>query len=267
MNTAGRVTLSGVILGGIVAIGLGTWRILAGPDRAIKNIEPDAPPQPTLGKTGYKRIDAILPKLRAASQSSGIPLGLMVGWIAKESGGKLSDKPQPGPADTSMGERGFFQMTPEESKTLGLDHERLSSDPDYSIDSGVKLIRHYQSAASDLNLPAAPAGSVFAWLLTKLGHSMGGGQMKKVVAAAKVAGQAGSWNQLMDFALDMHINGPQPKKWFPFIDDTREPTKANSVYRIGRPFGFGNESSATVGAVLSADGEMCGFDALGAEFV
>jgi len=39
-------------------------------------------------KTGKKRVDEILGKLQAAASASGIPLGLLVGWVIKESGGK-----------------------------------------------------------------------------------------------------------------------------------------------------------------------------------
>lgn len=256
MTSAGRIALSGGILAAIAGVGVAAWRLLGGPDRVIKEIVPDALPMaPALGKTGYKRIDAILPALQAAASSSGIPLGLMVGWIAKESGGKLTDT-------TSLDERGYFQLMPDESKTIGVDHERLSTDSDYSIDAGVKLIRHYQSAVNDLNLAAAPAGNAYYWRLVKLGHSMGGGQMKKVVNAAVAAGQAGSWSQLEQFALGMRINGPQPKKWFPFVD---------AVYAVGQPFGFGSEAPAVVGVALPAmDGEFpygSGFDLLGAEDV
>lgn len=261
MTPAGKYTVGGVILGGIVAIGLGTWRLLAGPDRVIKDVEPDALPQaPALGKTGYKRVDAILGKLQAVAQSTGIPLGLMVGWIAKESGGVLgpawpAQKPTPLKGEPDS-ERGLFQLTPSESKSLGIDldgHKRLSTDLDFSIDAGVKLIRHYQSAVNDLNLAAAPAGNSFYWRLVKLGHSTGAGQMRKIVNAAKAAKQAGSWDQLEQFALGMSINGPQPKKWFPFVD---------KIYAVGRPFGFGSESTPMVGL---NDGDLCGFDYLGVE--
>jgi hypothetical protein len=259
MTPVGRVTLSGAIFAGIAAIGIGAWRLLAGPDRPIKPIEPDALPQmPSSGKTGYKRIDAILPKLRDAANSSGIPLGLMVGWIAKESGGNLASK-------TSLGEVGLFQSMPDEDRTLGLDHDRVGTDLDYSIAAGVKLIRHYQSVVNDLNISGAPAGSAMYWKCVKMAHSMGSGQLKKVVKAAQAAGQDGSWDDLEHFALGMHINGPQPKKWFPFVD---------SVAAIGKPFGFGTESSASVGQAarfLSYEqlrevvGEENGFDMFGAE--
>jgi len=231
---ARRAIAAGGLIGGVVAVGAGlTWYLMGGGlDRPIKDIKPDYTP-PTGGggvpnKTGYKRIDAILDALKKVAQQTGIPLGLMIGWIAKESGGKLSDT-------TSLDERGYFQLMPDESKTLGLDHQRLSTDSDYSIQAGVLLIRHYQSDVNDLNVTSA--GTSYYWRLVKLGHSMGSGQMKKVVKAAIAADSAGTWDDLEQFALGMSIRGPQPKKWFPFVDE---------VARIGRPFGFGTEGSSAV---------------------
>ncbi len=190
------------------------------------------------GKTGYHLIDAILPQLRAASQTSGIPLGLMVGWIAKESGGKLS-------SHTSLDERGLYQLMPDESKSLGLDHARLSTDSDYNVNvAGPAIVGKYMAAADKLGV--APKSSSYYWRLVKLGHAMGSGQVAKVVAAAKAAGRAGSWDDLESHALGMHINGPQPKKWFPLVDD---------VYKIGRQFGMGNESTLVAGAAPVSDEE------------
>lgn len=245
MNTAGKVTLSALILGGIAGIGAVAWRLLSGPDRPIKEIPPDALPQaPAAGKTGWKLVDKILPKLQEIARSTGIPLGLLVGWIAKESGGRLNDT-------TSLDERGYFQLMPDESRAIGVDHARLSTDSDYSLDAGVKLIRKYQSTVNAFDLLGAPAGSTYYWKLVKLAHSMGSGQTKKVVMAAKAAGQAGSWDQLERFALGLKINGPQPKKWFPFID---------LIASIGAPFGFGNPVTTVVGLV-----ECDGLEMLGAE--
>lgn len=258
MTPAVRKALgAGGLVGGVLALGIGlTWYLMGGGlDRNIKELPPD---EPTTGpdKTGYKRIDAILGALRAAARAAGIPLGLMVGWIAKESGGKLSDT-------TSLDERGYFQLMPAESKSLGVDHQRLSTDSDYSIHAGVLLIQHYQKDVDALGV--APAGSAYYWMLVKLGHSMGSGQLKKVVKAAQAAGQADSWAALELFAIQMKINGPQPKKWFPFVD---------TVYSVGKPFGFGVES--LVGVIpwhkihgreaLNTDAyAMRGLDLLGAD--
>lgn len=244
-----------LVLGGLstaaVGVSIAVWRLLRGLDRPLKDIEPDTSAMP--GKTGYKRVDAILPQLRAAAQASGIPLGLMVGWIAKESGGKLSDT-------TSLDERGYFQLMPDESKALGLDHQRLSTDSDYSINAGVLLIRHYQSTINDLMAGVTSAGTSFYWRLVKLAHSMGAGQVKKVVNAAKAAGLANSWDVLEQFAMGTSIKGPQPKKWFPFVD---------SVYSVGHPFGFGSESTAIVGEIVDlrerASTTMRGLELLGCE--
>lgn len=240
------VALSAGALGIGTAVGLVAWKFAGGfpdrPDSPNRDTAPDSPAGPN--KTGWKKVDAILPALRAAAQSSGIPLGLMVGWICKESGGKLTDT-------TSLDERGYFQLMPSESKSLGLDHQRLSTDSGYSIDAGVQLIRKYQSDVNNLDLVSAPAGTSYYWRLVKLGHSMGSGQMKKVVKAAKDAGQSGSWSDLEAFATDMKINGPQPKKWFPFVD---------SVYKVGKPFGFGSEAPTVVGCLIGESG----FDSLGA---
>jgi hypothetical protein len=219
-----------VLTGGLALLG---YQYLFGDYRTLKDIQPDdvAPgAMPTPGKTGWKRVDALLPKLRAISASTGIPLGLLIAWIAKESGGNIA-------SHTSLDERGLLQLMPAESKKLGLDHERLSTDLDYSLDAGVKLIQQYYADALALGVAAAPAGSSFAWMLTKLIHTVGGGQTRKWVKAAQAAGAMGSWGDFETFVLGQRWTGPQPKKWMPFMD---------SIYKLGRPFGFGSESAPLV---------------------
>lgn len=158
------------------------------------------PPGATpLGKSGYKLVDQILPALQAASLSSQIPLGVLVGWIARESGGKLSDT-------TKYDERGYFQLMPDESKALGLDHQRLSTDSTYSINAGLLLIGKYMKQAVALGI--APQGSSFFWKLVKLIHSMGLGAVQKIVAAAKADGSTTSWSALEQFAMD-HNSEPE----------------------------------------------------------
>lgn len=186
--------------------------------------------------TGFRTMDRVLPELKKASTSSKVPLGLLVGWTAWESGGRLSKYPQPGPGDTSLDERGYFQFLPEESKELRLDHNKLSVDPRYSINSGLVLIGKYMRAADKLDI--ASKGSSYYWKIVKLIHSLGPGQTKRIVDKAKAAGKTSSWDVLETFALGLKINGPQPKKWFPFVDN---------IFATGRTFGFGNDTQVVVG--------------------
>jgi len=196
--------------------------------------EPDLPPAP--GSTRYKLVDAILPELQKASAASGVPLGLLVGWVAKESGGKIGEV-------TRLDERGLFQLMPDESKRLGLDHQRLSTDLVYSINAGLLLIATYMKDVDALGVAAK--GSTYYWLLVKLAHTMGVGAMDKIVAAAKASGQAGSWSALESYALAnnaalLSATKHSPSKWFPFID---------ALYDVGAPFGFGSADTVVGGVV------------------
>lgn len=226
------ILLLGAGVGVIVAL------TLASTDRPVPVHEPDLPvstPAPAgfPKSTGYKLVDKILPQLKAASESSGVPLGVLVGWVAKESGGKLGEV-------TRLDERGVFQLHPDESKALGLDHQRLSTDLTYSINGGLALIGKYMGQATKLDI--APKSSEFFWKLVKLAHTMGSGATAKIVAMAKTAGEAKTWKRLEDYALShekeiMHAVKHSPAKWFPFID---------AIYRLGAPFGFGAGSQDTV---------------------
>lgn len=237
-------TLPRLLIGTGIVAGVGTLvvKLLTDDVHTFKDIPPDVPLPAAPGKSGYKLVDALLPKLRPLASSSGVPLGLLVGWIAKESGGKLATKPQPGPGDTSMDERGYFQLSPDESKKLGLDHQRLSTDSDYSLQAGIDLINEYQGNVKALNVPAATSGTAFYWLLVKLCHTVGTGQTKKWAQAALSAGQADSWGDFEALVKGQNWKGPQPSKWFPFMD---------SLYAIGRPFGFGD--AASIGPAVAGD--------------
>lgn len=201
--------------------------------------EPDLSSAPQ-GQTRYKLVNAILPQLRQAAQSSGIPLGVLVGWIAKESGGKLSEV-------TKYGEAGLFQIMPSEGKTIGVDMARLSTDLVYSINAGLALIGHYMGIVDKLDV--ASEGSDYFWKLVKLAHSMGGGAVAKIVAAAKEAGDAGNWHDLESYAEAnndalLHATKHSPSKWFPFVDE---------VASLGAPFGFGTSTTTMVGGAAFKD--------------
>lgn len=224
-------TLPIVIGTGAVGLGAILYAVLTSDTHTYKDTPlPDVSPAPP-GRTGHKRVDVLFPQLETLARQHNIPLGLLVAWIVKESAGVLAKHPQPGPGDTSLDERGYFQLSPEESARLRIDHQRLSTDSDYSLLAGPRLIHEYEPVVQALNIPAADGYSAFYWLLTKLCHTVGTGQTKKWAKAALAAGQADSWNAFKTFVLSKSWKGPQPKKWFPFMDD---------LYRIGAPFGFGD---------------------------
>jgi hypothetical protein len=186
-----------------------------------------------------------LPELRSASAASGIPLGLLVGWIARESGGRIDEVPKPLKGEPD-GERGYFQLTPSESRKLGLDHQRLSTDPVYSINAGLALIGSYMGEVERLSV--APRGSAYFWKLVKLAHTMGTGAMRTIVSGAKAEGAVRTWEALEDHALAnekryLSATKHSPSKWFPLVD---------AVYQVGAPFGFGAED-VVVGAALFPD--------------
>jgi len=121
------------------------------------------PPPPVrrlaCGPTGLRQL---LPLLRR--YGADIPAEYLLGWITVESGGKLGDL-------TKICERGYFQVHPEESQDLKLDHDRLSTDPAYSVEGGIKLVRKYaagvKSLAGQFNLNK---DTDLFWGLVKLRH-------------------------------------------------------------------------------------------------
>lgn len=218
------------IFGGAAAL---LYIVFKDNDRPVPQHEADEPA--TRGRTGYRKVDAILGELKKASDASGIPLGLLVGWIAKESGGRIDE------VTAKYDERGYFQLMPSESKTLGLEHQRLSVDPVYSINAGLALIGKYMKDVDALGV--AQRGSSYYWRLVKLCHTMGSGATKKIVERAKAASATKSWEALEDWALDherelLSATKHSPSKWFPLVD---------KVYTVGAPFGFGG-ADVVVGA-------------------
>jgi hypothetical protein len=204
---------------------------LASTERDVPVHEPDLPtttPAP-LGfprSTRYRLVDKILPLLQQAAFSSTIPLGVLVGWIAKESGGRIDEV-------TKYGERGYFQLMPEEQTRVGFtDTDKLSSDPQYSINAGLALIGVYMGAVDKLGLAR---GTEFYWKMVKLMHSMGSGAVDKIWKAADSDNR--TWQRFEDYAEShedelKHLTKHSPTKWFEYVD---------KVADVGRPFGFGSQ--------------------------
>jgi hypothetical protein len=171
----------------------------------------------------------------------GVPYGVALGWIQVESGGRLGET-------TSLDERGYFQLMPDESKEIGVDHQRLSTDSDYSLEAGFKLIAYYakvvRSRTRSCNVNVMD-GSEFFWRLVKLGHSMGGGSLSMILRDAATANAATDWNAFSSFlrAHDgdyLHRLKHSPVKWLGLID---------RMFAIGRPYGVDRSVSVPPAAV------------------
>ena len=110
----------------------------------------------------YRLLALMLDKYRGE-----IPLEFLLGWVAIESDGCIDVITKP-PLD----ERGFFQISREESRMRRFDHDRLTTDPDYSVQAGIQLVRFYATLAR-ARYPWAAPGSELFWRVVKLQHAMG----------------------------------------------------------------------------------------------
>ncbi len=151
--------------------------------------------------------DANLALLRQFSSS--IPISFELGWAKRESGGNN--------ADTTPGrEYGFFQISPQESRALGLDHDRIHVDPPYAVQAGVALINDYAGKAADL-------GYAFDtddfWRIVKLIHTVGLGGTRQIIDAA--GGGSPSWSQIeANVDSGMFVGGRTAASAFGIVDDT-----------------------------------------------
>jgi len=187
-------------------------------------------------------LPALRVKLEDLCLTHQVPLGVAVGWIERESGGRLGDV-------TDLDERGYFQILPDESKDLGLpavDHKRLSTDSDFSLEIGFRLVRHYRKVVMGWEISGLDPGSETAWRFVKFAHSIGPGAAHRIVVdASSQAGMLGSWGLFSEYC---RLNdgryrlskedgglGHSPAKWINFVND---------VFVSGEPYGLDSASLA-----------------------
>jgi hypothetical protein len=149
------------------------------------------------------------------SERGDIPLDFLLGWIKVESNGNLHEV-------TSLGERGYFQLMKAESDDLDLQHERLSTDKNYSLRAGLRLATRYGSIAESYGF--TQSDSYLFWRMVKLIHAMGPNSIRIVVSLMNSKGMpATSWESIKTFAFenrhDLLVSlKHDPVKWMANVD-------------------------------------------------
>jgi hypothetical protein len=127
-----------------------------------------------------QRFAALVPLLDR--HRADIPLAFLLGWIDVESNGRID-------VITNLDERGFFQIHPAESKDRAIDHARLTTDPEYSVQAGLQIVRTYADVARR-RFPWAPPGSDLFWRIVKLQHAMGSPLARAMLVELQARGGA-----------------------------------------------------------------------------
>jgi hypothetical protein len=175
------------------------------------------PPAPTKVPTWAGSVTPYL-----ESHSSNIPLSFLLGWIATESEGNLH-----APA-TKLNERGYFQIHPEEwcylqertqrahclqsvsakgAKTAFTDpvlervFEKLSTDQEYSLQTGIRYIEMNERNIRGLNLHCDQTTNPdLFWHLVKLNHSTNYKAVEVLIQDMKKNSVApDSWQAISDY--------------------------------------------------------------------
>jgi N-acetylmuramoyl-L-alanine amidase len=153
--------------------------------------------QPAAGSSRWVALAAMLDRYRGD-----IPLHFLLGWIDVESGGRNDVVTRP-PLD----ERGFFQISRAESADARppLQHARITTDPDYSVQAGLQLVRYYADLARR-RFPWIPAGSELFWRIVKLQHAMGSGLAWQMLTQMHARGIETNWPAIERYEL---TDGPK----------------------------------------------------------
>ncbi len=147
-----------------------------------------------------------------------IPLDFLLGWIEIESGRRID-------SITNLCERGYFQIHPDQSKDFGIaQHQRLSYDPDYSVSSGIKIVRLMIGKTEALaKAYGFTKDSDLFWGMAKLHHWLPSGPKTLLDLMQRRGVRPVNWETVKKFvyaAKDLHINGFDPKKGILNADKT-----------------------------------------------
>jgi hypothetical protein len=173
-----------------------TKEAYSGPAIEAALLAAGAAPPPALAKAPCAVSSAaeLVPLLE--KHRGDIPLPLLMGWIQVESGRSLGSL-------TSICERGYFQLHPDESALLGLDHDLVGTNADYSVFGGVALVKHYRQAIDKLaRKHGIDRGGDLYWRLVKLCHWIPSAAEKILTAMQKQGASPRDWEAVRAFASD-----------------------------------------------------------------
>jgi hypothetical protein len=158
-----------------------------------------------------------------------VPVDAALAWIDTESGGQ----PQ---VTTSLGERGLFQVHPDEVPFLGLtddEFQRLTADTNLALRTGIKQLKLYAFQAKKvLNVAGVDWHGRDFWKLDKLFHGAFAMPSSAVNAFVRVKGRGpDTWKELQQFALDEAAAGH---------DLIPGNVRASAVLRVLTPGTFAN---------------------------
>jgi|KBSSwiStaDraftv2_1062776.scaffolds.fasta_scaffold14972_3 hypothetical protein len=166
-------------------------------------VRPLLPKQQPLNASSYElkgymqRVKDIIP---AIEQYRGrIPLEFILGWIKIESGGVVTTIPIYKAGHKDLNERGYFQISKEESQKLKFDHPRLSTDKAYSVQCGITLINSYANSVRALGINES---NPMFWQLVKLWHAASGIARTAVKFALQKRYPFQSWNDFKNYILE-----------------------------------------------------------------
>ena len=161
-------------------------------ERALVAAGAQAPPPLAKVPCGVSQASELVPLLE--KYRGDIPLALLLGWIQVESGRDLGSL-------TSICERGYFQLHPDESAMLGLDHDLVGTNADYSVSGGIALVKHYRKTIDTLSKTHGIArGSDLYWRLVKLCHWIPSGPRKILTRMQEQGTPVGDWESIRTFA-------------------------------------------------------------------
>jgi hypothetical protein len=129
-----------------------------------------------------------------------VPVDALLAWIDTESGGIPT-------VTTSLGERGLFQVHPDEVSFLGLtddEFQRLTTDINLALRTGVKQLKLYAFQTKKvLNAVGQDWHGRDFWKLNKLFHGAFSMPSASINAFVRVKGRGpDTWRELQTFALE-----------------------------------------------------------------